>query len=149
MSGACHKHVVFVGDSYIARFQVAIGTHPDIPTDLNLRECKISFVARRGARVETVLKIVPQICRLEPDVIFMQIGGNHVSSVSPNGVETALAIESLANEILDRSTCKALYIGELLFRFKGRYIQTDSESQYYNTSVHTANNQLKENFKTG
>ena len=80
-----------------------------------------------------VLKIVPQICRLEPDVICMQIGGNDVSSVSPKGVETALAIESLANEILDRSTCKALYIGKLLFRFKDRYTRTDSESQYHNT----------------
>ena len=102
----CDKHVVFVGDSYIVRFQAVIGIHPDIPNDLNLHECKISLVARRGARVETV---VSQICRLEPDVIFMQIGGNNVASVSPNGVETALAIESLANEILDRSTCKALY----------------------------------------
>ena len=42
-------HVVFVGDSYIVRFEAAIGVHPDIPHDLKLSSCRASFVARRGA----------------------------------------------------------------------------------------------------
>ena len=59
-------HVAFVRDSYIIRFEAAIGLHPDIPQDLKLSDCRASFVARRGAKVETMSHIMPHVtCNLQ------------------------------------------------------------------------------------
>ena len=66
-------HIVFVSDSYIACFEAAICVHPDIPSDLKLCSCKTSFVARRGAKVETISQMLPAICRLHRDVLFLQV----------------------------------------------------------------------------
>ena len=80
-------HVAFVGDSYIVRFEAAIGVHSDIPQDLKLSDCRASFVARRGAKVETISHMLPAICRLHPDVLFLQIGGGKRPTTGTNGNE--------------------------------------------------------------
>ena len=136
-------HVVFVGDSYIIRFEAAIGVHADIPHDLKLSSCRASFVARRGAKVETIAQMLPAICRLHPDVVFLQVGGNNISHESQNGVQISNKIETLVNDILTRTSCKLLYVGELLFQYKGRYLPSTAVADKYNAQVHEANGALK------
>ena len=136
-------HFAFVGDSYIIRFEAAIGVHPDIPQDLKLSDCRASFVARRGAKVETISHMLPAICRLHPDVLFLQIGGNNISHETQNGVHISTKIETLINYILTRTSCQLVYIGELLFRYKGKYIPSTDVADQYNAQVHAANCALK------
>ena len=135
--------VAFVGDSYTVCFEAAIGVHPDIPQDLKLSECRANFVAKRGAKVETILHMLPQIGRLHPDVVFLQIGGNNISHESQNGIQISTTIETLVNDILTRTSCQLVYIGELLFRYKGKYIPSTEVADHYNAQVHAANCALK------
>ena len=135
--------VAFVGDSYIIRFEAATGVHPDIPQDLKLSDCRASFVARRGAKVETISHMLPAICRLHPDVLFLQIGGKNISHETQNGVHISTKIETLINDILNRTYCQLVYIGELLFRYKGKYIPSTEVADQYNAQVHAANCVLK------
>ena len=136
-------HVVFVGDSYIVRFEAAIEVHPDIPQDLKLSSCRASFVARRGAKVETIAHMLPAIGRLHPDVVFLQAGGNNISHVTQNGVQISNKIEALVNDILSSTSCKLVYVGELLFRYKGKYLLSTAVAEKYNAQVHEANGALK------
>ena len=136
-------HVAFVGDSYIVRFEAAIGVHLDIHQDLKLSDCRASFVARRGAKVETISHMLPTICMLHPYVLFLQIGGNIISYETQNGVHISTKIETLINDILTRTSCQLVYIGELLFRYKGKYIPSTEVADHYNAQVHAANCALK------
>ena len=67
-------HVVFVGDSYIARFVAAIGVHPDIPLDLSLCIGGASFVARRDAKVETISQMLLQSAGYIQTLYFFRQG---------------------------------------------------------------------------
>ena len=136
-------HVAFVGDSYIVRFETAIGVHPNIPQDLKLSDCRASFVARRGTKVETISHMLPAICRLHPGVVFLHIGGNNISHETQNGIHISTKIETLINDLLTRTSCQLVYIGELLFRYKGKYIPSTEVADQYNAQVHAANCALK------
>ena len=87
--------------------------------------------------------MLPAICRLHPDVIFLQTGGNSISQETQNGVQIANKIETLVNEIFTRTSWKLLYVGELLFWYKGKYLLSTEIADQYNTQVHEANGALK------
>ena len=51
-----------------------------------------------------------------------------------------------AQELIAQSFCKRLYVGELRFRFKGRYIHSHHQQILFNAQVHAANAELKRQF---
>ena len=139
-------HVLFVGDSNISRFQAASSTHPDIPNNLNLQQCKINFLSRRGAKIATIKQLIPRIRHLKPDIVFLQVGVNDIQAQNSSGSHVATQLDSLVSLILKIPQCNTVYLGELIFRFKGRYISTEQEAELYNNEVHQANCQLKAQF---
>ena len=66
-----------------------------------------------------------------------------MSSESRNDVHVAREIIALVNDIVTQSSCSLLYVGELLFRFKGSYIQSYQQQEIYNYQVKAANAVLK------
>ena len=54
-------------------------------------------------KVETIAQMLPAICRLHPDVVFLQVGSNNISHETQNGVQISNKIETLVNDILTRS----------------------------------------------
>ena len=55
-----------------------------------------------------------------------------------NGIYIGNSVVDLAKHILRSTSCKKLYIGEIIFRFKGKYIKSVAEQDAYNTEVHAA-----------
>ena len=61
-------------------------------------------------------------------------------------MQVAILLEDLARDIMNVTTCRNLYIGELLFRYKGKYLKSTQEADMYNAQVHAANCELKAYF---
>ena len=77
------------------------------------------------------------------NVIFLQIGGNDIQGNLHNGIYIGNSVVDLAKHILRSTSCQKLYIGEMIFRFKGKYIKSVAEQDAYNTEVHAANCEIK------
>ena len=136
-------NAILVGHSYIARLDAARILHPDIPCDFNLKGCSISFIAKSGARINTIHNLTETISRHQPHFIFFQIGGNDIQAHMHNGIYIGNSVVDLAKHILRSTSCQKLYIGELIFRFKGKYIKSVAEQDAYNKEVHAANCEIK------
>ena len=74
-------NAILVGHSYIARLDAARILHPDIPSDFNVKGCSISFIAKGGARIDTIRNLTQTIARRQPHCIFLQIGGNDIQGI--------------------------------------------------------------------
>ena len=136
-------NAILVGHSYIARLDAARILQPDIPCDVNLKGCSISFIAKGGARINTIRNLTETISRCQPHFIFLQIGGNDIQGNLHNGIYIGNSVVDLAKHILRSTSCQKLYIGEMIFRFKGKYIKSVAEQYAYNTEVHAANCEIK------
>ena len=102
-------------------------SHPDIPLDFDLKTFEIQSVAKGGAKVEIIRSKASTISRLRPDIVFQQVGGSDICYRSQNVI-------SVANKAWQQ-----IYIGEMLFRFKRRYIKSIAEQNSYNEQIHAAN----------
>ena len=90
--------------------------------------------------------LLHNVSQEKPQIIFLHIGENNISVDLQNGVRVAREIISLAQELVAQSFCRRLYVGEHLFRFKGRYIQSHHQQMLFNDPVHAANAELKRHF---
>ena len=115
-------NAILVGHSYIARLDAARFSHPDIPSDFNVKGCSTSFLAKGGTRVDTIRNLTQTIARRQPHCIFLQIGGNDIQANMHNGIYIGNSVVDLAKHVLCSTSCQKLYIGEMIFRFKGKYI---------------------------
>ena len=136
-------NAILVGHSYIAHFDAARILHPDIPSDFNVKGCSISFIANGGARIDTIRNLTQTIARRQPHYIFLQIGRNDIQADMHNGIYIGNSVVDLAKHILRSTSCQKLYIGEIIFRFKGKYIKSVAEQDAYNKEVHAANCEIK------
>ena len=131
-------NAILVGHSYIARLDAAHFSHPDIPSDFNVKGCSISFLAKGGTRVDTIRNLTQTIARRKPHCIFLQIGGNDIQANMHNGIYIGNSVVDLAKHILCSTSCQKLYIGEIIFRLKGKYIKSVAEQDAYNEQVHAS-----------
>ena len=136
-------NAILVGHSYIARMDAARFSHPDIPSDFNVKECSISFLAKGGARIVTIRNLTQTFARRQPHCIVLQIGGNDIQANMYNGIYIGKSAVDLAKHILRSTSCQQLCIGEMIFRFKGKYIKSVAEQDAYNQQVHAANCEIK------
>ncbi len=136
-------NAILVGHSYIARLDAARILHPDIPSDFNVKGCSISFIAKGGARIDTIRNLTQTIARRQPHCIFLQIGGNDIQANMHNGIYIGNSVVDLAKHLLRSTSCQKIYIGEMIFRFKGKYIKSVFEQEAYNKEVHAANCEIK------
>ena len=60
-----------------------------------------------------------------------------------NGIYIGNSVVDLAKHILRSTSCQKLYIGDLIFLFKGKYIKSVAEQDAYNGQVHAANCEIK------
>ena len=137
---------VILGHSFVARLESASGSRIDMPAGLDLITCKVKFISKRGGHVKSMRPLLHYVSQEKPQIIFLHIGENDISVDLQNGVHVAREIISLAQELVAQSFCKRLYVGELLFRFKGRYIHSHHQQMLFNDQVHAANAELKRHF---
>ena len=60
-----------------------------------------------------------------------------------NGIYIGNSVVDLAKHILRSTSCQKLYIGEMIFRFKGKYIKSVAEQDAYNKEIHATNCEIK------
>ena len=131
-------NAILVGHSYIARL------HSDKPSDFNVKSCSISFRAKGGARIDTIRNLIQTIARRQPQILFLQIGGNDLSAISHNGIYIGNSVVDLAKHILRSTSSKKNFTSvKFYFRFKGIYIKSVAEQDAHNEQVHAANCEIK------
>ena len=137
---------VILGHSFVARLESASGSRNDMHAGLDLITCKVKFISKRGGHVKSMRPLLHHVSPEKLQIIFFHIGENDISVDLQNGVHVARDIIFLAQELVTQSFCKRLYVGELRFRFKGRYIHSHHQQMLFNDQVHAANAELKRHF---
>ena len=138
--------VVFAGDSYITKFQVAMNTPTNnIPQDLDIGHVDITYIGKGCGQVNTFRSqdMMREIAAVRPHImILLQLGGNYISLTERNGVRTANRLFTLAEDLMRFAEADYVYICGLIHRQRSHYIRTHTEKIHYNQQVDNVNNNL-------
>ena len=135
--------MLIIGHSFVGRLAHAVGSRPELPDNFNLKPHTIDFLYKSGGKITNIRNLMPLIVHYKPDIVYLQIGGNDIRAVNhDDALRIAAAIMSLAEDILELSSCKRVYIGQLFCRFAGKYLST-RQAELYNEHVHVINDHLK------
>ncbi len=135
------RQVLIYGDSHVARLKVAIDDI-DTPllTDFGVDQAmgQIEFIGRRGGHISDIYNDMLVIQSIKPQIIFLQIAGNDISGDKNNVHEVVNSMMEVVQLLASMSFVKVVYIGQLLYRFPGRYL-SEVQAQQYQQNVKAAN----------
>lgn len=134
--------VCLVGNSYISRLlqKMASPTEVGFSSNFGLRQAEVEALCKGGWKVTDVWREIDVLCVKSPEIVFLQIGGNDLST--RDALLVADDIFALAQHIQLASGARQVYIGKLFYRSTSRYLHADHVSNY-NSKVRQVNQYLR------
>ena len=137
------SRALILGHSYIRRLKKAMdtGIHP---RNMDLVEYSLSWWYRSGAKTADIKANLTQVLRVQPNIIFLQIGGNDFDGEDTSCfMDIPFQITALARALRQHHSVKAVYVGKLYYRSTHpKYLPTPAHVKCYNDKVDVINEVL-------
>ena len=132
------------GHSYVKYLQqqISSGTYP---INYGLDQFHIEHLHISGGRTTELIHHISEITSNNPQVVFIQIGGNDFTGSSyPDHSSVVHDILQLADLLISAESVKFVYIGKLFYRgINKKYLPSPKHVSSYNSKVTSINSSLQ------
>ena len=138
--------VTIAGHSYIKRLEQSIEKREifDIEKSFGLDEFDVKFYGKGGATTGRIRRNIHKITTSNPDIIFLQIGGNDFTGEDNSDHQNVGEDIIQLAQALRREGAKTIFIGKLFYRSYNRFLKTKNAVEIYNNKVDMVNTNLQE-----